>query len=459
MASANAKIIAAPTQQKACIDLPGEAVKCWRSSDNIQVILRKHRDVIFELKLAPERQYSVESTGSDFYNANAKKLISGNNRGIVTFKDGERLHIWVARNFKGEILLKSAGKLMLKLEPEKLDANKYDDDPKTKPVPIIIALGEPSQPVDARAQKTAYQSKIPQAAGPSSDPRFMPVSAEEDCAVVCVVDGDLKGIPNDVWKALKGGGGDSGFADLDPNNIATRNWLLGQLAGAGAYVGDNWDWLKASIDGKTHTGFKLVKAKIHYVKGKARYYFSGYSKYNQVFGRGGFGAGHDRIMSIFGGAGKANSVFKATATGIAGTFKSNALVSFIFGSATALAEWKGDVSKDGYDLAASLMMTVIKSIFSAAATVIIVACLVMFIMFVIGSSLSVIAIGAITVGVAVAVNYGTDVLDKKLGKMVMGEAHQDGLAAVIADHMRQSVQYHWYYLKKKLLWDYEEVPF
>ncbi len=459
MASANAKLIAAPTQQKACIDLPGEAVKCWRSSDNIQVILRKHRDVIFELKLAPERQYSVESTGSDFYNANAKKLISGNNRAIVTFKDGERLHIWVARDFKGEILLKSAGKLMLKLEPEKLDANKYDDDPQTKPVPIIIALGKPSQPVDAQAKKTAYHSKTPHVAGPSSDPRLMSISAEEDCALVCVVDGDLKRMPNDVWKALKGGGGDSGFADLDLNNIATRNWLLGQLAGAAAYVGDNWDWLKASIDGKTHTGFKLVKAKIHYVKGKARYYFSGYSKYNQVFGRGGFGAGHDRIMSIFGGAGAANSVFKATATGIAGTFKSNALVSFIFGSATALAEWKGDVSKDGYDLAASLMMTVIKSIFSAAVTVIIVACLVMFIMFVIGSSLSVIAIGAITVGVAVAVNYGTDVLDKKLGKMVMGETHQDGLAAVIADHMRQSVQSHWYYLKKKLLWDYEEVPF
>jgi hypothetical protein len=104
------------------------------------------------------------------------------------------------------------------------------------------------------------------------------------------------------------------------------------------------------------------------------------------------------------------------------------------------------------------MMTVIKSIFSAAATVIIVACLVMFIMFVIGSSLSVIAIGAITVGVAVAVNYGTDVLDKKLGKMVIGEGHEDGLTAVLAAHMRQSVQYHWYYLKKKLLWDYEEVP-
>lgn len=65
-------------------------------------------------------------------------------------------------------------------------------------------------------------------------------------------------------------------------------------------------------------------------------------------------------------------------------------------------------------------------------------------------------IGALTIGVGVAVNYGMDALDKRLGKMVMGESHQDGLAAVLAEHMRESVRYHWYYLKKKLLWNYEE---
>jgi hypothetical protein len=353
--------------------------------------------------------------------------------------------------FKGELLLKFAGKVMLRLEPEKFDANQYDDNPKTKPVPIIIALGTPTQPLSGSDPNTTPRLK-PQAGLPINMKPVAPV--DDDCALICVVDGDLKGIPADLWKMLKNGGGESGIADLDPNNIATRNWLLGQLAGASAYVGDNWKWLRASIDGKTHTGFKLVKAKIHYVKGKARFYFSGYSKYNNVFGPGGFGPGHDRIMSIFGGAGKANSVIKSTVSGVAGTFKGNALVSLVFGSATALAEWKDDVSKDGYDLAASLMTAVIKSIFSAAVTVMIVACLVLLIMFVFGASLSVVAVGALTLGVGVAVSYGTDALDKKLGQMVKGEAHQDGLSAVFAEYMRQTVDYHWYYLKKKLLWNY-----
>lgn len=456
MATTNVKSKPAPTEQKICIDLPGERVQCWRSSDNIQVILRKHRDVIFELKLAQDRTYSVESTGSDFYNANEKKLISGRSAGRVSFSDGERLHLWIARDFKGALVLKSAGKVMLKLEPEKLDDHRYDDEPKTKPVPIIIALGAPPPLSDGHARDAAGQMQMPQAVNRASSMRPVSAPVDEDCALVCVVEGDLKGIPTDVWKALKDGGGQTGLTDLDPNNIATRNWLLGQLTGASAYVGDNWKWLKASLDGKTHNGFKLVKATMHRVNGKVRYYFSGYSRYNPVFGPGGFGPGHDRIISIFGGAGKANSVFKATATGIAGTFKGNALVSFVFGTATALAEWQGDVSKDGYDLTASLLVTVVKSILSAAVTVIIVTIIVMVAMLVFGASVSVLAIGALTIGVGVAVNYGMDALDKKLGRVVMGESHQDGLSAVLAEHMRESVRYHWYYLKKKLLWNYEE---
>lgn len=456
---ANVTTNSAPTVQDVCIDLPGEPVQCWRSSDNIRVILRKHRDVIFELKLEQGRSYTVESSGSDFYNANEKKLIAGKGAGRISFNDGDRLHLWIARNFKGELLLKSAGKLMLKLEPAKLDTQQYDDAPKTKPTPIIITLGGPAKPPSVQEPKTAKKSTIPHATNHSQIALPVAAPVDEDCKLVCVLDGDVTGMPAEIWKTLKNGGGESGLADLDPNHIATRNWLLGQFAGAAAYVGDNWEWLKASMDGKTHKGFKLVKATIHRVKGKARFYFSGYSKYNQVFGPGGFGPGHDRIMSIFGGAGKVSSVLKSTATGLAGTFKGNALVSFVFGSAAALAEWKDDISKDGYDLVASLLTSAVKSLFSAAVTVAIVACLVVLIMFIFGASLSVIAVGTLTLGVGVAVNYGTDALDKKLGRMVMGDSHQDGLSAVLAERMRQSVLYHWEYLKRKMLWSYEEAPF
>jgi hypothetical protein len=281
---------------------------------------------------------------------------------------------------------------------------------------------------------------------------------DDDCALVCVVDGVIKGMPEKIRKMIKDVKNKAQLIDLDPEDVITKNWLIAQLAGATAYVGDNWEWLRASLDGKRHDGFKLVKAKIHYVGGKARYFFSGYSKHNAVFGPGGFGPGHDRIVSIFGGAGKVSGVAKATLAGVAGTFKSNALVSFIFGSALSIAEWKADVAKDGYDLAASLMMNVVKAIVSAALTVIIVTCIVLFIMFLLGTSLSVVAVGAITIGVGVTVGYGIDVLEKKLGKMVAGESNNDGLSAVLAAHMRQSVQYHWDYLKRKVLWGHEEMP-
>lgn len=94
--SANAK------PQTVCIDLPGESVQCWRSTDKVQVILKKHRDVIFELSLAQEKKYTVESTGSDFYNANKKKIVAGGGKERILFADGERLHLWISRDFKGE---------------------------------------------------------------------------------------------------------------------------------------------------------------------------------------------------------------------------------------------------------------------------------------------------------------------------------------------------------------------
>lgn len=43
--------------QQLCIDLPGEAVQCWRSSDNLQILLRKHRDVIFDIRIGNGASY------------------------------------------------------------------------------------------------------------------------------------------------------------------------------------------------------------------------------------------------------------------------------------------------------------------------------------------------------------------------------------------------------------------
>lgn len=442
--------------QAVCVDLPGETVRCWRSTDKVQVILRKHRDIIFDLKLGGNKKFTVESTGSDFYNADRKKIIAGAGKQRVLFNDGERLHLWVSRDFTGDILLKLDGQVLMKINPIKLDPQSYDSDPKTKPIPIVIALGSPMQAPVHEPGRAQPANRI-QTVVPPSRPSSAPL--DEECSIVCVVDGDLKGIPADIWQKLKNGGGESGLVDVDPNDVATRNWLLGQVAGAAAYVGDNWEWLRASIDAKTHTGFKLVRAKIHYVRGKARYYFSGYSKANRVFGPGGFGSGHERVLSIFSGAGKTGSAAKATMNGVAGSLKNNALTAFIFGSAASLAEWKQDLSKDGYDLAAALLMNLLKSLVVAGLTSAIVAISVVVAMFLLGMSVSTLAIGVATIAVGIGVTYVVDAADKKLGRMAGGEDNADGLSGIVAKQMRENIEKNWNFLKDKKFWNYEEQWF
>lgn len=122
--------------QEVCIDLPGEAVQCWRSGDKVRVILRKHRDVIFDINLGSGRQYSVESKSS-FYSPRDKKLVRK-----VAFTDGEVLNLWVGREFKGDLELKSNGRVLGTYRVNDLDGNSYGPNPKTKPEPLMVIMGQ-----------------------------------------------------------------------------------------------------------------------------------------------------------------------------------------------------------------------------------------------------------------------------------------------------------------------------
>lgn len=126
--------------QEQCIDLPGEAVSCWRSSDNLRIILRKHRDVFFEVNLKLGATYTVEAV-SDFYSPLAKKLVRK-----VDFKDGERLHLWVGRGFKGDLILKQGATIIGSFTVSVLDTEEYGSDPKIKPEPLMVLLGSREMP-------------------------------------------------------------------------------------------------------------------------------------------------------------------------------------------------------------------------------------------------------------------------------------------------------------------------
>jgi hypothetical protein len=459
MAASSAKT-KEPTQQDVCIDLPGETVQCWRSNDNIKVILRKHRDVIFDLNLGKGKTYTVQATESNFYNARDKKLVYAKRRDAVTFKDGERLHLWVTRSFEGALVLKCGSEILMKLTPNEVDKQQYDDAPKTKPAPIIVALGpsgiskEPPAKTDWAPQPWQTQTKTPVSQAAPID---------EECSVICVVEGTVKGMPAIVAKHFEKGGGKSGLADIDPNETATRNWIWGQVVGTVAYVDDNWSWLRASLDSKTHKGFRLVSAKIHLVRGKVRFYFSGFSKYNNVFGPGGFGPGHERVMNIFAGVGKTSSAFASVMKNVGASFRSCALVSFIFGAVTSVAEWKDDVKKDGYDLAAVLLVGVAKAVISALLVAALVALLVMAIMFAGLAAVPVMAIGVLTIGLGIVANYGVEAGDKALGKAVTGDSkNTDGIATTIAPWLRKagtSIENTWKILVEKYPADYEGISF
>ncbi|SFC00404.1 hypothetical protein [Massilia yuzhufengensis] len=125
--------------QEVCIDLPGESVQCWRSSDKVKVILRKHRDVIFDINLKKGALYTVVSK-SQFYSPREKKLLRQ-----VEFSDGEKFHIWVGREFKGSLVLSVSGTVLGQYNVVELDPTNYGTDPKEKPEPLLVTLATREQ--------------------------------------------------------------------------------------------------------------------------------------------------------------------------------------------------------------------------------------------------------------------------------------------------------------------------
>lgn len=445
-------------QQEVCIDLPGEAVRCWRSADQLKVILRKHRDIIFDLKINSKNVYTVESTHSDVYNARDKKIIFAKRGDTVRFLDGERMHLWVTRNFRGLLLLKCEDRLIMKIDPSKVDQVKYDESPKVKPAPIIVALDSSQSNVPASQAKKALPQNLS-----NTSPRPSTAPVDENCTVVCVLDGTLENAPRKVLEYFENGGKGSGLVDFDPFDVATRNWLWGQALGTVAYVRDNWEWLRASIDARTHKGFRLVSAKIHRVRGKVRFYFSGYSRYNSVFGPGGFGPGHDRIMTIFSGMGSTSSSFSAMTKNVIGMVKGNALVNFIFGSAMSIAEWRKDASQDGYDLTASLLIALLKAVLVTMLSGVVIAILGMIIMGAAKVGFSVLLVGVAMVVVGIGLGYLFDVLDKKIAAGIGEDASASGgIAEVVAPHLRaagKKISSSWDYLMEKFSSEYREIFF
>ena len=125
-----------PDVQDTFICLPGQEIECHRTKGKVRVILRKHRDVLFDITLMKGAVYTVESD-CDFYSYRDKKI-----KRSVQFVDGERLNLWISRNFTGNLILKTNGTVLGSYPVNRFDTYDYGSDPRVKPEPFMVVMGK-----------------------------------------------------------------------------------------------------------------------------------------------------------------------------------------------------------------------------------------------------------------------------------------------------------------------------
>ncbi|KAB0661124.1 hypothetical protein [Burkholderia diffusa] len=427
-------------QHQVCIDLPGEPVSCWAETD-ITVLLRKHRDVVFEVHLHKGNNYTVEATEDWFYDTKAKRRVK-----TGKFQDGERYHVWIGRDFKGFLVLKKDGVELQRYSMLLLNTDNHGSDPKTKPEPITLIYGGQSgvsgtpklanfwqYPSGSSSATTGQATYRPNwqlgLSGLSSGmttiddqyscrmllPLAAPTAQAETSQVMHIFEVDVKTIPNDLITALENGGADE--TAIDTAHVATRNWIIGQVAGFFGYVGDNLPWIRELMKSK----FKLIKI-VHRNAGPKWYVvFKGTIGSRTEISAAKYSVKNTKILAITGGAGTAKSMAQAAWRSAKGSMTTKAgVITLVLTIALDFAEWyhdykqvdaSGKPRKDLCDLFAKIGIDLVVAGLTAALTSMVVGA--------IASAAAIAAVPvaltvAVAIGVAVAVGYIVNYVDKKV---------------------------------------------
>jgi len=308
--------------EEICIDLPGEVAECSGNSSSYKIILRKHRDVIFDINQGDGKTYTVEATDSDFYNARDKKLIFVLRKGTVSFKDGERLPLRVSRGFKGALLLKSEGKILMRVEPNELDKHQHGHDPKEKPAPIIIALGK---------GKAGQNSAAPATKAASS-------TAPQQTMQIVEVKKTSVDTPQEIANFFEHGGEETA---IDAKGLMTRNWLWAQIVGAAAYYNDNQHWVKELW------GSKFYLKKIVHKNAGAKWYviFKSPPGLRDFLTAAKYGTASEKVLAISMGAGTAAGLRHAAWESSKGALKKAGLLAIVFTITLDISEWYADYAE------------------------------------------------------------------------------------------------------------------
>ncbi|SHM98431.1 hypothetical protein SAMN05192549_103469 [Duganella sacchari] len=386
------------------IDLPGQPIQCWiGDAEKIQVILRKSRDVIFDIHLFNGKSYSVRAEMSDMYDTRTKKLIHP--REEIFFQDGEILHLQIGRNFKGKILLFESKKQLGAYSISQLDPIIESLDPTFKPAPISIIIKSDQFFVEK-------PFSVMQLDGSITTPTYNDCEAESFLQIV-EINVSEKDVPHEIADIFKKGGEKE---IVTSGGVLTRNWIMNQVVAQSGYASDNVHWMKELWKDKI-----ILKSIEHKNSGRKMYVIlTGSTRVRRLLKASRYGVINTKVLAFSYGAGTANGLRHASWTAAKGNFRRGGLAALLFTITLDIAEWtedyeqrdpvtgkpKQDISdlftKIGIDISKNVVNSVISS-----------SLIWMALTFLGGAPLIAIIIG--TVAITVLVGWNVDFLDKKFG--------------------------------------------
>jgi hypothetical protein len=385
-----------------CIDLPGESVQCWSGNlGKLKIVLRKHRDIVFDIKLFKGTRYEIVASGGDVYDTRCKKIVSAGES--LYFLDGERLHLWISRKFRGEMLLKANGKTIGSYFPDKVDCPMESEDPLLKPAPMMVILHNDIPTLSFKTWNVMQ---------PDGTYR-QDISSSSESKLIEVVEIPAIGVdvPREISEFFKNGG----EKELLPSDgIATRNWVLNAVVGQLGYASDNGQWIKELWGEKV----RLVTVN-HRNSGRKLYVvLTGSARRRLEISASRYGVANAKVLAFTFGAGSGAGIRHGAWAAVKGGFKNGGMCAIMFTIAIDIAEWTKDYEevdpktgrrkKDFSDLVIKIGVDIAKNALVTLATALTMAGIVLA-----GPSIAVIVVGTVVFTIIYAI--ALDIVDKHTG--------------------------------------------
>lgn len=456
------------------IDLPGQTASCVRSpgQKELYILLRQHRDVVFDVQINPGALYTVHAEKSDFYDNNTNLLVQHAKQEFAQFRDGERLHLWVPRNFKGSLLLKSNGLVLGRYNPNKMDSHDYGSHPADKPAPLIVTLRKPLVFKPQAAPRPSFGEGADRIMFTDDfltkhrtiSPKTMEEAEDESVHIVEIsntrptsVDPATRSELRELFDFFAKGGDETA---LDATKVLTRNWILTQIMGSASYVVDEWPWIKKFF------GQRFMVKRVGHKKGDKYYLvYKGSREMRAILVESSKRAAQSTVMSIARGMFKSEGVSHQAWGAAKGAYKLKSASGgfmIVFTIGIDIAEWWNDASetdpktgkpkKDLFDLFFKIGVDLVKAGIAALITTTFMASLgIEIASYLALASLPPVALFVIgTIAVAIGVNYAIDWIDKKTGAIdALNQAMRDGYK-VLGEATEQTIKI----LNKKAPQDY-----